>query len=112
MVGGVVRGVFGAGFLLSAGSVPDWPFFAAGVLPAFAGVVPVEAKLRKVRADAVDRLLGEGDPDPVANDFGEFVLARHPAFEYGENFFNWQGAIAFAFLEVDVRARRLRRVES
>ena len=91
--------IFRAGLLRATGQG-----FAARVLPAFAGVVPMKAKLRQVGSDAFKRLLGEGDPAPTANDFGEFVLARHPAFEKGKNTVNGQLSIAFAFGEVDVRA--------
>ncbi len=84
LVGGEIGGVLFPRLLLAAGQG-----LAARVLPAFASIVPMEAKLREVGADLLSGLLGEGDPNPLANDFGEFVLAGHPALENREDLLNW-----------------------
>ena len=41
----------------------------------------MEAKLREVGAERLNRLLGEGNPNPLANYFGEFVRAGYPLAE-------------------------------
>ncbi len=52
-VGGEVGRVLVAGVLLAAGKG-----LTARVLPAFAGVIPVKAKLREVGAELLNGLLG------------------------------------------------------
>ena len=54
--------------------VLSWPAgCAAGVLPAFAGVVPVEAQLGELGAYGLGRRFGELNPDPFADNFGKAV---------------------------------------
>src|SRR4051812_30398085 len=77
--------VFFAGLFLTAGEG-----FAARVLPDFAGIIPVKAKLAEVGADAFNGRFRERNPNPFANYFGKGVLGRHPAAERFEDFFNWQ----------------------
>ena len=103
-VGGEIGCVFLAGVLLAAGKG-----LAARVLPAFAGVIPMKAKLREVGAEFLNRLLGEGNPNPLANYFGEFVRAGHPLAEGVEDFFNRELAVAVAFLEIHVGPYRFLR---
>ena len=90
--------VFLFGFVL-----PAWEGLTARVLPAFAGVVPMETKLREIGADALKGLLGEGDPDPFAHYFGKLELGRHPPAEFFEDFFNREFSIEIAFGKIDVR---------
>ena len=90
--------IFFAGFFLSPGKG-----FAARVLPAFAGVVPMETKLREVGADAFNRGFREGNPNPFANYFGKGVLVRQPAAEHFEDFFNRQFSVVVAFRKIHVR---------
>jgi hypothetical protein len=73
-----------------------WECLSARVLPAFAGVVPMETKLRKVGAYGLGGLFGKGDPDPLANYFGQFVLFGHPAAEFFEDFFDGQFPVEIA----------------
>lgn len=103
-VGGEIGRVLFAGVLLAAGKG-----FAARVLPAFAGVVPMEAKLREVGAEFLNGLLGESNPNPLANHFGEFVRAGHPLAEGVEDFFNRELAVAVAFGEIHVGPYRFLR---
>ncbi len=103
--------LFGGGGLGRAGG-GGFGGGAAGVLPAFAGVVLVEAKLGKVGADALGGLFGEGDPDPFADDFGELVFARHPTLEDGQDLFGRELAVEGALGVIDVGADGFRRVES
>ncbi len=63
---------------------------AAGVLPALAGVVPVEAELRELAAQLLGGRLGEGDPDPLADNFGEVVSLGNPLAEQVETC-RWRG---------------------
>ena len=97
-VGGEVGGVLvaGVGFAAFGGEL------AAGVLPAFAGIVPVEAHLGEISADALDRGLGETNPNPLSNYFGKFELLRHPALEFFENLFNAEGAVKFALGKIHI----------
>ena len=62
----------------------------------------MKAKLREVGAKLFNRLLGEGNPNPFANYFGEFVRAGYPLAESVEDFINRELAIAVAFLEIHV----------
>jgi hypothetical protein len=73
------------------------------VLPAFAGVVPVEAELGKLAADLLGRGLGEGDPDPLANYFGQVVLSRQEFTNEVEDLVGGESAILVALGEVDER---------
>ena len=75
--------VFFAGFLRSA-----WECFSARVLPAFAGVVPMETNLLKVSAYALGGWFGKGNPDPFSNYFGKVVLRGKPAFKFLQYFFD------------------------
>jgi hypothetical protein len=58
-------------FLAGVGATALGGELAAGVLPALAVVVPVEANLREASPDILGGLLGEGDPDPSANNLSE-----------------------------------------
>ena len=87
-----------AGFLRSARER-----LPARVLPAFAGVVPMETKLAKVGAYAFNRRFREGNPNPFANYFGKGVLGRHPAAERFEDFFNRQFSVVVAFRKIHIR---------
>ena len=72
-------------------------------VPAFADVVPVEAKLRELGVYALKGRFGKRNPNPFANDFGEFKLGRHSAAEFLQYFFNWQGAVEIPFRKIHVR---------
>ena len=54
---------------------------AAGVLPALAVVVPVEAELGELAADFLGRRFGEGDPNPLADNLGQVVGGGEPLAE-------------------------------
>src|SRR5205823_5717011 len=96
--GGKPDGIFLAGFLLAARKR-----LAARVLPAFAGIVPMETKLRKIGAYSFGGRFGKGDPDPFANYFGKLVLLGHPAAEFFEDLFNRKFPVEIAFGKIDVR---------
>ncbi len=63
----------------------------------------MEAKLRELGADALNGLLGEGDPDPLADNLGAVVLGGLPAAERLKDAINREGAIGVALLEVHIR---------
>ena len=76
---------------------------AAGVLPALPGIIPVEANLGEASADSLGGLLGEGDPNPLADNLGEIVGRRIPPLKVREHLGHGQSAAALALGVVDVR---------
>ena len=78
-----VGGELGAILLARIGNVAAE--LAARELPAFAGIVPVEAQLAELGACGLLRLIGEGDPDPLANNLGEVVGSRSELAELDED---------------------------
>ena len=99
-------------FLAGIGATALGGEFAAGVLPALAVVVPVEAELGKLAADFLGRRLGEGDPNPLADDLGEVELFGEPLPEEVQDLVGGEGAVLLALLEVDVRKNPVSPVES
>ena len=98
-IGGEVAAVFLAGVCAAAfGSE-----LAARVLPAFAGVVPMETELRELAPDLLGGLLGERDPDPLADNLGQIVLGRHPTPEQVQNAVGRKRAVFLALLVVHIR---------
>jgi hypothetical protein len=87
---GVLAGTFGAEL-------------AAGVLPTLAGVVPMETELGKLAAHGLGGLLGERNPDPLADNLGKLVLAGQPLAEKLKHAANRESAILFALLEIHIR---------
>ena len=67
-VGGVVTGILGVGVFLAA-----FGNMSARVLPDLALVVPMKAKLRQSPRNLGRLLLREGNPNPLADNFGECV---------------------------------------
>jgi hypothetical protein len=50
----------------------------------------------KLAADLLGRRLGEGDPDPLADNLGQAVLRGHPAAEELKDLFSGEGAVCLA----------------
>jgi len=73
------------------------------VLPTLAGIIPVKAELRELAANLLGGLLGEGDPNPLADNLGEVVHLGEPLAEKVENLLGSESAIFFALLVVDIR---------
>jgi hypothetical protein len=98
MVGGEAAAVFLAGVFMAAlgGEL------AARVLPAFAGVVPMETELRELAANLFGGLLGERNPNPLAYNFGQVVLGGHPTAEKVKHLVGRQGAVRLALGEVHI----------
>ena len=89
--------------LPGVGSAAFGDELAAGVLPAFAGIIPMEAELRELAADGLGGLLGERHPNPLADNLGEAVHVRQPLAEQVQNAVGGEGAILIALLEVHIR---------
>jgi hypothetical protein len=68
-VGGKVAAVL----LPGVGSAAFGGELAARVLPTLAGIIPVKAELRQLAAHGLGGLLGEGDPNPLADNLGQVV---------------------------------------
>ena len=99
-VGGMASAILGAG--VSGGALGE---SAAGVLPRLASVVPMEAKLREGRGDFAGLLLGELNPDPLADYFGQLVEARCLGAEQREQLVGGQLAVGLPSGEVYTRER-------
>ena len=82
---------------------------AAGVLPAFAGVVPMEAKLADGAADLLGRLRAERDPEPFADDFGQRQEFGETLTEHAQDFVGGEGPVSVPLLEVHIRKNPLGR---
>ena len=82
---------------------------AAGVLPAFAVVVPMEAKLADGAADLLGRLRAERDPEPFADDFGQWQEFGETLTEHAQDFVGREGPISVPLLEVHIRKNPLGR---
>ena len=76
---------------------------AARVLPAFAGIVPMEAELGQLAAHLLGGLIGERDPNPLADNLGQGVLGRHPTAEQLKDAVGRKRAVFFALLVVHIR---------
>ena len=99
-VGGKVTAVFDPGVAGAAQSDG-----AARVLPALADSVPMKAKFRQRHRHFTRLLLGEGDPDPLANDFGHFPKARRLGAQQSQKSRRGQGAVLATLLKADARQR-------
>ena len=75
---------------------------AAGVLPALAVVIPVEAELGKLAADFLGRRFGERNPDPLANDLSQVELLGEPLAEEVQDLVGGERTILLPLLEVHV----------
>ena len=62
----------------------------------------MKAELGELAADLLDGLVGEGDPDPLADDFGEVVLGGQPTAQQFEKALGREGAVVLALLEVHI----------
>src|SRR5512137_2225724 len=71
---------------------------AAGVLPALAVVIPVEAELGELAADFLGRRFREGNPNPLADDLGEVELVGQPRPEEVQDLVGGEGAVLLALL--------------
>jgi hypothetical protein len=89
-------------FLAGIGAAALGGELAAGVLPKLAGVVPMEAELGELAADFLGRRFGEGDQNPLANDFSQGDLVREPLPEEVQNLVGGEGTILLALRELDV----------
>ena len=100
LVGGHVGGV--AGLILLAGvAAAAQAELAARVLPTLAGAVPMKAKLGERLADFGGWLLGEGNPNPLADNLGQLPQAAVLLLEQGQNFFGGQGAVFLPCLGIN-----------
>ena len=94
-----------AGLILLAGVAGTGEAeLAARVLPTLAGAVPVKAKLGQRLADGLRRLLGEGNPNPLADNLGKLPQAVVLLLEQSQNFFGGQGAVVLPRLGVNRQA--------
>src|ERR1041384_4082333 len=95
LVGGEVGAVLGARVGGAAGAE-----LAAGVLPCLPLVVPMEAKLREGAGHLTGLLVGELDPDPLADNLGETEELRCLGAEQLQDARGGKLAILAAFLEI------------
>jgi hypothetical protein len=84
-------------------AVHDLP---ARVLPDLAAVVPMKAKLRKFGGNLRWLLSFKLNPNPFANDFGQFPKARGFLSEQGQQAVSRQTAISTPFDQVNFRQCR------
>ena len=73
------------------------------MLPRFAGVVPMEAKLGQNPRDFGRLLVRELNPNPLANHFRQFKEFRRLIPQQREQVFRFQAAICAACLQVNLR---------
>ena len=71
-------------------------------VPAFADVVPVEAKLRELGVYALKGRFGKRNPNPFANYFGEFELLGHPTFQFFEDLLDGEFPVEIAFRKIHI----------
>ena len=90
-------------FLAGVGSAAFGGELAARMLPALASIIPVEANLRETGADVLDGLIGEGDPNPLADNLGEFVNLGVPPAKVREHLGGREGAAFLPLLRVHIR---------
>lgn len=95
-VGGMAAAVLGAGVIGDSVHGDG----AARVLPKLPPVVPMEAKLGECRGDLGGLLVGERDPDPFADNLGQFVEAGSLGAEQGQQVRRAQGAVGLPFGEI------------
>jgi hypothetical protein len=77
---------------------------AARVLPCLPGVVPMEAKLGKNAGDRRGLLVGELNPNPLPNHFGNLEKARRIAAEQRQQLLGFQCPICPPEGEVNLRS--------
>ena len=105
-VSGEVSGILLAG--VTFGALGE---SAAGVLPSLALVVPMKAELREYRGDFAGLLLGELNPDPLADNLGQVEEAGRFLLEECKNLVGRQLSVGLTAGVVDSRQRRtLRRL--
>jgi hypothetical protein len=78
----------------------------ARVLPNLAAVVPMKAKLREFGGDLRWLLAFKLNPNPLANDFGQFPKARGFLLEQRQQAVSRQTAISTPFNQVNLRQCR------
>ena len=77
---------------------------AAGVLPRLALAIPMEAKLGQLLANLGGGLLGELDPNPLADYLGEAVGVGHLLFQVLQDFGGGPSAVLLAGFGVNRQA--------
>ena len=75
----------------------------AGVLPNLPAIVPMKAKLRKLSGDLLRLLLGERNPDPLADYLGHFERGTQTALQQVENLLGRQLAIRSTLRKVNMQ---------
>ena len=78
---------------------------AARMLPSLPGAIPMKAKLRERLADGGRGLLGERNPNPLADHLGKLPQAAVLLLEQGQNFFGGQGAVLLPCLGINRQPR-------
>lgn len=63
----------------------------------------MESELGELSAELLGRLLGEGDPDPLADYFGKGVGLGKPLAKHSQDFIGGERAVGLALFEVHVR---------
>ena len=77
---------------------------SAGVLPRLAGAVPMETKLGQRLTNLSGGLFLEGNPNPLADDFGETEKVWRTGLQEVQNFFSGQTAVFLPGLGVNREA--------
>ena len=76
---------------------------SAGVLPNLTAIVPMETKLGKLGGDLLWLLAFKGNPNPLADNLGNFKRGTQTALQQIQNLFGGQLAIQLPLCKVDAQ---------